>query len=244
MIDRRTTLAAAIAGVSSLSLRPLWAAEEDDNADYTDIQTPFPSSYRLFGTKPALGEEEDQARRILSEAPNGKTLLETARYFERLDSKNREGHMFNAQWPTRWNPVIVGFYQSANVKESYVYRKGDTIDWCAAFINWCLRRGGYKRTNSAMSGSFRLGKGLGKATASPKPGDIIVFKKADPAEARVGFGHVGIFIDEAPGGFKVLGGNQKAGKRYSSVNTTFFAEKSDRLVLDSIRSFDSIPRVG
>lgn len=91
-----------------------------------------------------------------------------------------------------------------------------------------------------MSGSFRLNGGLGKSTTSPEAGDIIVFKQADPTEAAVGFGHVGIFVEEAPGGFRVLGGNQKAGRRHSSVNTTFFAHKSERLVFDSIRSFDSI----
>lgn len=242
-MDRRTILKAGILGPTLLSLRPLFAQDKDDEVDYDDIETPFPPTYRLFGTKPALGPEEEQAREILAKAPIGKTLLETAQYFEQLTIKNQEGHMYNAQWPTRWNPVIVGFYQSSNVNESYVYRKGDTIDWCAAFLNWCLGRGGYKRTNNAMSGSFRLGKGLGKVTTSPKPGDIIVFKKADPQEAKVGFGHVGIFVEEVPGGFKVLGGNQKAGKRYSSVNTTFFPERSNRHVFDSIRSFDTIPRV-
>lgn len=243
MIDRRSMLKVSVSGVAFLSLRPLFALGKGDEVDYEDIETPFPPTYRLFGTKPAFGFEEDQARKILSEAPKGKTLLETARYFEQLNISNQEGHMYNAQWPTRWNPVIVGFYQSANVNKSYVYEKGDTIDWCAAFLNWCLSQGGFRRTNSAMSGSFRLGQGLGKVTTSPKPGDIIVFKKADPQKAKVGFGHVGIFVEEAPGGFQVLGGNQKAGKRYSSVNTTYFAEKSDRLVFDSVRSFDTIPRI-
>lgn len=241
MMNRRHILKMAMSGTAFLSLRPLFA-QGSDEIDYEDIEAPLPN-YRLFGTQPALGAEEQQARKILENAPKGQTLLETARYFEKIDIKNEDGHMYNAQWPTRWNPTIVGFYQAANVNESYIYRKGDTIDWCAAFINWCLRQGGYEQTNSAMSGSFRLGKGLGKATTNPKPGDIIVFKKADPQEAKVGFGHVGIFVAEAPGGFNVLGGNQKAGKRYSSVNTTFLPESSDRLVFDSIRSFDTIPRI-
>ena len=238
MIARRTLLASA--GYCSLTL-PFGAARaQGTDSDYDDIAVPFPPTYRLFGTKPALGPEEDQARAILATAPKGKTLIETARYFEQLSLKNAEDQMYNAQWPTRWNPVIIGFYQSTSLSDSYVYKKGDTIDWCAAFINWCLRQGGYKRTSSAMSGSFRLNGGLGKPTSSPTAGDIIVFKKADKDEAAVGFGHVGIFVEDAPGGFKVLGGNQKAGRRYSSVNTTFLPEKSDRLVLDSIRSFASI----
>jgi hypothetical protein len=93
-----------------------------------------------------------------------------------------------------------------------------------------------------MSGSFRLGKGLGRPTTNPTAGDIIVFRKADPKEAAVGFGHVALFVETAPGGFLVLGGNQKAGKRYSSVNTSFFPEKSGRLVFDSFRSLATIPK--
>lgn len=240
MISRRTFVTTGAGGLIVAS-HQLGRAQVPE-ADYEDVATPFPK-YRLYGSKPALGPEEDKARELLAAAPTGKTLLETARYFEQLTSRNGEGHYYNAQWPTRWNPVIVGFYQSTSLDGDYIYRKGDTIDWCAAFINWCLRRGGYQRTKSAMSGSFRLGGGLGKATTSPKVGDIIVFKKVDPSEAAVGFGHVGIFVEEAPGGFKVLGGNQKAGRRYSSVNTTFFAERSEQLTFDSFRSFATIPRI-
>jgi len=238
MISRRTFVTTSAGG---LLVTPYQVGRaQESEVDYEDIAKPFPK-YRLYGSQPALGPEEDKARDVLAAAPTGKTLLETARYFEQITSKNDDGHYYNAQWSTRWNPVIVGFYQSTSLDGDYVYRKGDTIDWCAAFINWCLRRGGYKRTKSAMSGSFRLAGGLGKPTTSPKAGDIIVFKKADPSEAAVGFGHVGIFIKEAPGGFKVLGGNQKAGRRYSSVNTTFFPEKSERLVFDSVRAFETIP---
>lgn len=239
MISRRRFVSTGAAGLL-VTRHDIGIAQVD--VDYEDVDKPFPK-YRLYGSKPALGPEEDKARTILSEAPTGKTLLETARYFEQLATKNEEGHFYNAQWPTRWNPVIVGFYQSTSLDGDYVYRKGDTIDWCAAFVNWCLRRGGYKRTNSAMSGSFRLNGGLGKVTTNPKPGDIIVFKKADPSEAAVGFGHVGIFVEEAPGGFKVLGGNQRGGRKYSSVNASVFPEKSERLVLDSFRSFSTIPKV-
>jgi uncharacterized protein (TIGR02594 family) len=243
MIDRRTALKVAVAGVTLLFLSPGLAQNQTEEVNYDDIDTPFLPTYRLFGTQPARGPEEDQAREILEKAPINEPLLNTARYFEQINLKNKEGHAYNAQWPKRWNPVIVGFYQSTNVKESYIYQKGDTIPWCAAFLNWCLHRSGYTHTNSALSGSFRLGQGLGVATTNPKPGDIIVFKKADTQEAKVGFGHVGIFVEKAPGGFIVLGGNQKDGKRYSSVNSTFFPEEDERLIFDSIRSTESIPRL-
>lgn len=244
MIGRRALLKVAVAGGLLLSRSSLFAKELTDEVDYEDVEAPFPSTSRLFGTKPALGPEEDKAREIFAKSPSKKSLLETAQYFERLKISNAEGYMYNAQWPNRWNPLIVGFYQPSNVKESLVYKKGDTIPWCAAFINWCLQRGGYKGTLNAMSGSFRLPPpGFGKSTTNPKAGDIIVFRNVDSDEAKVGFGHVGIFIEKAPGGFMVLGGNQKAGKRYSSVNTAFFPEKSDKLMVDSIRSLDSITKI-
>lgn len=233
-------LAASIG--SALPIRFVRAQAQQDGPDYNDVSTPFPASYRLFGTSPALGPEEDAAREILAAAPKSAALLETARYFEELDRVNKDGYRYNAQWPYRWNPVIIGFYQSTSLPQPYVYRKGDTIDWCAAFINWCLIQGGYAHTGSAMSGSFRLGKALGKATLEPKIGDIIVFKKADPKQANVGFGHVGIFVGHTKDGFSVLGGNQYAGKKYSSVTTVSFPEKSDKLILDSFRSLASIPR--
>ena len=92
-----------------------------------------------------------------------------------------------------------------------------------------------------MSGSFRLG-GLGKSANEPKPGDIIVFKKRNSEEAKVGFGHVGIFIAETDKGYDVLGGNQAHGKKYTSVNTTFIGKDYPVFELDSFRALDSIPR--
>lgn len=230
-----------LGGAATIALGRTGSAQQAE-LDYEDVAVPFKPTYRLFGTKPALGPEEDMARKILEGAPKGKSLVETARYFEGISEKNAEGYAYNAQWPTRWNPVIIGFYQSTSLPKPYVYKKGDTIDWCAAFLNWCLVRSGLRDTGSAMSGSFRLGKGLGKPTTTPTEGDIIVFRKTDPKEAAVGFGHVGIFIAKVDGGYRVLGGNQRAGKKYSSVNTTTIPASSTSREFDSIRSVASIPK--
>lgn len=229
------------ASASLIALAPEYALSQSDGLDYEDFQGPLPT-YRLYGTNPATGSEEKMARSILDAAPKGKSLIETARYFESISEKNSEGESYNAQWKKRWNPVIVGFYQSTTLGQDYVYRKGDTIDWCAAFINWCLARSGYETTKNAMSGSFRLGKGLGKSTNSPNEGDIIVFKKRNPKEAKVGFGHVGIYVDKTEEGYHVLGGNQKNGKKFSSVNTTLIRFDNKSIEFDSTRDIGSISR--
>jgi len=211
--------------------------------DYVGLSDkPFPPSQRLFGTNPALGEEEDMARKLLADAPKGKSLTETAQYFESLQEKNKQGLAYNAQWPDtpggRWNPVLVGFYQATTLDKQYVYKKGDTIDWCAAFMNWCLAQSGYKPTpsNSAMSGSYRS---YGRARSSgekPVVGDIIVFKRVDSqARGNAGHGHVGIYIDQSAAAYEVLGGNQKDGKKYSSVNTTSISKSSSVIGLHSYR---------
>lgn len=214
----------------------------DQPDDWSDVKGPFPSDVPLLGKDEALKEEERCAREILDQAPKGAPLLETAQYFEKLQACNKSGHPYNAQWPVRWNPVIVNFYHATDLPVRapiWTYQEGDTIDWCAAFINWCLARGGYKFTYSTMSGSFRLKGGLGTPTDRPEPGDIIVFRKKDNEKAKAGFGHVGIYIAATSNGYKVLGGNQKAGKHYTSVNTTVLPGDSD-LEFDSFRSFKTI----
>lgn len=212
--------------------------------DYADFDGGFPPAALLFGTNPATGEEEDKARQLLEGSPNGETLLETARYFELLKDVNKSNHYYNAQWPDRWNPVIVGFYQPTSLPKEYVYKKGDTIDWCAAFVNWCLVRGGRKHSGDALSGSFRPSWKTcpGKETKNPVPGDIVVFERTDPALGKVGRGHVGIYVEQDEERIRILGGNQKNGKKYSSVNTAWFAKRNSLLTFNAFVSFESIPK--
>ncbi|MDR5746778.1 CHAP domain-containing protein [Caballeronia sp. LZ029] len=243
-MKRRTVIKSGLALTAVHPFKNIWAQNADDADDYKDIQGPFPASFRLFGTNPASGPENEKARQILDSAPLKKDLLETARYFANITDKNDKGYLYNAQWPNvpggHWNPVLVGFYQATSLPKPYVYKYGDTIDWCAAFMNYCLIRGGYQHTNDAMSGSFRsLGKPVPVNDA--KPGDIIVFRKPG-RDGDVGHGHVAIFLEQVSGGFRVLGGNQKAGKSYSSVNETTIIAPSKQLQFHSIRALSSLSR--
>lgn len=116
--------------------------------------------------------------------------------------------------------------------------RSDTIAWCAAFLNWCLEAAGKPTTKSASSDSFKT---YGTETKSPRQGEIVVFKSANPARAAAGFGHVGLFVERRYNEQRkreeivVLGGNQKAGKRYSSVNVTSFPLQGSVNVFHSYR---------
>jgi uncharacterized protein (TIGR02594 family) len=85
-------------------------------------------------------------------------------------------------------------------QEIYVEREGEEgVDWCSAFVNWCVKQAGLIGTNHALAGSWlKWGQKLDK----PKLGAIVVLtwkgKRAD---------HVA-FVDKANGEWKLLGGNQ------------------------------------
>jgi uncharacterized protein (TIGR02594 family) len=251
-MERRTVLRLGVAA-GATAVTGISAAQQDTvgvavgaEADYEEVDKPFPPAFRLYGTNPALGEEEDVARKLLDNAPIKKSLQSTAEYFADLADTNSEGWQYNAQWPdapdARWNPVLIGFYQSTSLPKPYIYKHGDTTAWCAAFLNWCLIRSGYKHTGSAMSGSFRkYGYDRLAKKESPVAGDIIVFQKTGTAGAA-GHGHVAIYLETVAGGYRVLGGNQRAGRRFSSVNTTVFPANGERLKLHSIRAIESMRR--
>jgi uncharacterized protein (TIGR02594 family) len=85
-------------------------------------------------------------------------------------------------------------------QEIYVEREGEEgVDWCSAFVNWCVKQAGLIGTNHALAGSWlKWGQKLDK----PRLGAIVVLtwkgKRAD---------HVA-FVDKQNGEWKLLGGNQ------------------------------------
>lgn len=114
----------------------------------------------------------------------------------------------NPAKPTYANPLILRFFLATRDKPA-----GDTTAWCAAFMNFCLQRTGFPRTQSAGSQSF-IGWGKpvwsksdGRMPTAAKEGDIVVFRhRSDPAH-----GHVAFFkkIDaQYANRIDVLGGNQ------------------------------------
>ena len=248
MTTTRLSRRAWLAGGSGLLLAPWLAANSfaSDEMDpgYDDFFSfELPDDTRPQGVQPALDEEEAEARRIMQAAPRGSTPRDVLVYFAGLTTTNRDGHAYNAGWPTRWNPVIVNFFTQTRTRPS-----GDTTPWCAACLNWALMHAGYRGTNSASSGSFRNAPGLGQRgavadlierarTDSPVPGDIAVWRETDVERARLGRGHVGIFLARetrnGQNGIVVLGGNQgRQRSGHSRIRESFFPDEQPSLVFD------------
>ncbi|WP_031359906.1 CHAP domain-containing protein [Caballeronia sordidicola] len=245
MLRRDLLKAGLIAGATPSLFIPgrLFAIGNPADDDYADYRANPPEQPQPLGTHPATDEENQKALDICA-AAKGNSLIELTDWFESLTEKNVDGHAYNAAWPDRWNPVIVQFYYATSLDHKQVYVKGDTIPWCAAYLNWALNRLGREGTGRADSGSFRSingnGKGLGHETQQPVTGDLIVFKIRG-ANPDVGHGHVAIYLGETPAAYEVAGGNQYHGKKYSSINRTSIPKDGYILEKASFRDYKTIP---
>ena len=169
-----------------------------------DFNGPLPSDLYIRGKFPPKTEEERIARDIINAAPTSSPLA-IMRYFAGLTRVNAGGEAYNAGWAHRWNPVIVEFFTATTDTHS-----GDETPWCAAFLNWCLRRARYKGlTESASSGSFRDAPGR---TTNKSVGDIVVYKSTGCQ------GHVALYLRTVGGSYEVIGGNQTDIQRHHSIN--------------------------
>ena len=96
------------------------------------------------------------------------------------------------------SPQVLNYF--AEIGHSWV--KDDDTAWCAAFLNWCLKKAGATFTGSLLARSFL---NFGTNTKTPTLGDIVVLWRVSPTS---GFGHVGFFISETADTIFILAGNQ------------------------------------
>lgn len=232
--DRRGFVRLGVTAAGALLIgRSAWAAPVQSGG--RDFFSPdLPDLLRL-GTAPALAEEVAKARDILGRLPTT-TPVEIMEALAALTDANRDGERYRGGWRTRWNPLIVTMF-----KETSTTPSGDLTPWCAASLNWVLRRAGLKGTNSASSGSFRAFPS-GSATTTPKRGDVVVFRSADPAKARLGRGHVGLFVDRTATHVRVVGGNQISREGHHEFSSKAIPT-SGTLVLHSFHSIDRFQRL-
>jgi uncharacterized protein (TIGR02594 family) len=198
------------------------------NDNYKDFEGSDIPNLRPFGTHPATPDEVEAADRLLSASPANKSPIDVMKYLEALPDRNVDHETYNGGWRYRWNPLIVRLFSETKTKPA-----GDTTAWCAAALNWTLARSGYRSSGSASSSSFRASQGL---TDKPQVGDIVVFQRTDPEEARVGHGHVGLFLAQHPAEILVLGGNQKNEYGHHAVCRRWIQKKGKVLIFHSFHS--------
>src|SRR5262245_50962499 len=126
------------------------------------------------------------------------------------------------------NPRIMEFIrtctniQQTEAQRKYVEREGEEgVEWCSAFVNWCLKQAGIAGTDNALAASWA---NWGTKLTAPRQGAIVCFSWTGTSHID----HVA-FCDEVDGNFKCLGGNQSGyGGQVSSVNFSKPAAKHYR----------------
>jgi uncharacterized protein (TIGR02594 family) len=151
---------------------------------------------------------------------------------------------YTRAWPrdAHANPLIVDFFNATHTKPM-----GDTTAWCAAFVNWCIKKSTEKTaTGSAASADFRSWasavatfdsqSSLLVLDSQPRFGDVVVFQdmrsngQPDPYH-----GHVAFYVEHDSKRIKVLGGNQFEGKPVVHAIHAKWLPMAGSLRLHSIR---------
>jgi uncharacterized protein (TIGR02594 family) len=213
MISRRHFVAAGalsplLPDTASAAEKPEWRKVLEDA-----IATKDPVTLGHLTLPPDDPAWQD-ANTILDRAPNGVSPIGVAEYF--VQAVPRKYQMAwpepDPRHPTYANPVIVRFFL-----DMHQHPEGDTVPWCAVFVNWCLSRAGIAGTESAASQRFlQWGKPVWTHEISTMPvaaqsGDIAVFRRrSDPEHGHVAFFKT-ISTTQARR-VEVLGGNQIVGR--------------------------------
>lgn len=80
--------------------------------------------------------------------------------------------------------------------------KDDEMAWCSAFVNWCAKEAGLKRSGKLNARSWLT---IGEKIEKPTTGDIVVLWRESPTSWK---GHVGIYCRQTKNYIYILGGNQ------------------------------------
>jgi len=107
-----------------------------------------------------------------------------------------------SRYPNRKsNPQIITFFHDIGFKSI----NDDNISWCAAFVNYCLKKNGYNYSHSLLAKDWLK---TGVETKNPLPGDIVVFWRGKKSGWQ---GHVAFYVREDLKNnlVYVYGGNQE-----------------------------------
>ena len=100
------------------------------------------------------------------------------------------------------NPNIVGIWKDLGYAQTNAYWTTDQTPWCMGFVNFALKRSGYRYCQEASSWAIRNKPSRWNATPVPvnqgQPGDIVLWD----------FGHVNFIYQGGNGKYTFCGGNQ------------------------------------
>lgn len=115
------------------------------------------------------------------------------------------------------NPRIVEYHATTTLRA-----QSDEVAWCASFVNWVVKKAGYKGTNSAAAASWVK---WGAATTARQGAICVIYNaKAANSSLSTSGNHVGFLVRETSSHYVLLGGNQS-----NSVKESSFAKTKWRL---------------
>lgn len=94
------------------------------------------------------------------------------------------------------NPRILKYHQATTLKAT-----DDSVAWCSAFANFCMKEAGIQGSGSAAARSWL---NWGTRLDQPRNGCVVVLQRGgNPTQ-----GHVGFYVGDGNGRIRILGGNQ------------------------------------
>lgn len=98
------------------------------------------------------------------------------------------------------NPEVLKYFNDLGFNGS---KLKDETAWCAAFVNYCLKRAGYGYIQGKLNARALID--VGETVDKPELGDVVVLWRSSPDSWK---GHTGFFIRETSKWIYILGGNQ------------------------------------
>lgn len=150
--------------------------------------------------------EEGPPGPLSSAAPAARDWMDLARAEAARPAQDR------SEWSgSATNPRIVEYFKVASpwfLPE--VKKGGDEVDWCAAFVNFCLESAGFAGTGHPGARSFFWPNKHFIRIPDAQPGCIAVYRDAPFSDPnwKTGTGHVGFVVDASATTVTLLGGNQ------------------------------------
>lgn len=113
------------------------------------------------------------------------------------------------------NPRILEYLRGTTVPPAMAAR--DETPWCAAFVDWVLKRAGYAGTSNAAAASFLS---WGRPLGAPRVGCVVVIRRRDGgtggSTGTATGNHVAFYVRGDARSITLLGGNQSDRVRESS----------------------------